>query len=115
MYKCDEAAVRAFTRCTVDELGAVGSQGVERGGEIIDAVRDVVKALAAFREETTDRRFGGVRLEKFDPGQAGADEYDIHTLGFDPFAPGGGSPRHFLEKGLCDSDRRDSYSNLVDR
>src|SRR5829696_5475847 len=58
MDKGDAPAMGADARGFVDETDAVGDEAVELGLNVVDAVCDVVHAVAALVEKTSDRAFG---------------------------------------------------------
>ena len=59
-------AEEAVTRGFVDQLGALHQETSELGGDVIDAVGDVMHARAALGEELSDRSVGVCRRQKLD-------------------------------------------------
>ena len=65
MNERDERAFGAVARLVVDEFDAARLELSQRGANVVDAQRDVMKAGAALLDESGDRRPGRGRQEQF--------------------------------------------------
>ena len=66
MNERDQRAVRAGPRDVVDQPDAARFQAFQRGGDIVDAERDVVKSGAPLRQVFRDRGIVSRRLQQFE-------------------------------------------------
>src|SRR6202140_3456911 len=115
MYEGDASAVKADARLGVDQLEACRTGRQERGGDVGDAVRDVVKARSALRDELSHRRVLPQRRHELDLAIADAQQRGLEAF----FFAGGamnqlGAQRIFIEMDgfvevrHCDADVMDA-------
>ena len=70
----------------VHERNARGPQRLERGGDVVDAVRDVVDPRAARGQEAPDRRLRAQGAQQLDVGLAAAEQDLLDALRLDALA-----------------------------
>jgi hypothetical protein len=83
-----------------NETRALGLEGFESRGDVLNVQRDVVEAFAAFREEAADGRVRRGGLEEFDARIAGGNERGANLLVLD-----GLLVDHFQAEGLVELAR----------
>jgi len=104
-----EVAASADLNVVGDESRALGFEGFEGGGDVVDMQGDVVKAFSMPGEEAADRRVGGGRLKEFDAGVAGGDESGADLLVFDGFFANNAETKALIEgAGLGNATDRDA-------
>src|SRR5262245_42282279 len=81
MDECDPRAVRAGPGLVVDQPDAARFQAFQRGGEIVDAERDVVKPGTAFRKVLRNRGIAGGRFQQLERRPSAGKEMSGHPRG----------------------------------
>src|SRR5215218_482828 len=80
MNERDLQTVQAGAGLLVDQLRALPREALERGGDVVDPVRDVVHPRPAPRQEAADRRVLGEGAEQLDPALADLDRNRLDAL-----------------------------------
>src|SRR5829696_8115507 len=75
-----QRAVRAGARLLVDQAHAVRLEPSQRGGDVVDAQGNVVRARSAPSKIFHNRRIVARRLEELEGGSAGWNEVRPHPL-----------------------------------
>lgn len=104
----------AGARFLVDQAYPRGSEPGEGGGDIGDAIGNMVQSRTAAREEPAHGRFGGKWFDEFDATGPLADEYDVDSLVRYMFDWRGGATSQEFEEGTRFSDRRDRDSQMIE-
>src|ERR1700686_4920703 len=114
MYEGDASAVKADARLGVDQLEACRTGRQERGGDVGDAVRDMVKARSALGDELSHRRVLPQRRHELDLALADAQERCFETF----MLAGGAMHELRAQRAFIQADRfievRDGDADVVD-
>src|SRR5437588_5291086 len=96
MQEGDGGAAAAGARVLVDDAGSLGLDVLEHLVAVVDAVADVVDALAVLLHVLGQRRVVAERCQQLDVGVGHLDEGLVDAVALDALAVGDGGPEHLL-------------------
>lgn len=114
MNERDQMAARSDSGFFVDQPRASGFEPVEGGADIGDAIADVMKTRATFREKFPDRRFSPGRFEQFHARLADGQHRNVHPLVLHGLTRNDGETEGIAVKCKRVFDRRHSNPKMVD-
>src|SRR5690606_14388767 len=112
--ECDPAAVSAAARLVVHEADACAPEALQRGGDVLHGVGQVVEPRAAALEEPGHGRVGRDRLDQLEPRGSRADEGHLYPLVFDSLDRGTAAARDEFEQWERLGDRMYGDADVIE-